>query len=228
MSPQASWILQEEIVPRLRGAVPQTVLCVGAEDHQELIQDGIAMAARMLTRVEQQGKLAKISGSNISWYVVKHLRSGRRANGTSSVDVMASATQLNGSTRMHSLSEVVSQSECGDEIFELHDVISNDHEDPSVQATRKMDWDTFMAGLSTMEKLVVECLCNGTTLRAAGRSAGVCDSTMQHHRRKIGQKILEFMGANIVAESIQQPRWRDNLQADREKRAVRLEVRWGV
>ena len=228
MSPKASWILQEEIVPRLCGAVPQSVRCVGAEDHQELIQDGIVMAARMLDRVEQQGKLNKVSPGNVAYYTIQHLKSGRRANGSSRVDVFGSSTQLNGASKLHSLSEVVSQSECGDEIFELHDVISNDREDPSVQATRKMDWDTFMAGLSTMEKLVVECLCNGTTLRAAGRSAGVCDSTMQHHRRKIGQKILEFMGANIVAESIQQPRWRDNLQADREKRAVRLEVRWGV
>jgi len=228
MSPQASWILQEEVVPRLCGAVPQTVRCVGAEDHQELIQDATCMAARMLDRVEQQGKLGKVSASNVAYYTIQHLKSGRRSNGSSRIDVMASATQLNGSTRLHSLNEVVAQSEAGDEIFELGDVISNDHEDPSVQAARNMDWDTFLTDLNKMEKLVVECLCDGRTLRAAGRSAGVCDSTMQHHRRKIGQKILEFMGANIVAESIQQPRWRDNLQADREKRAVRLEVRWGV
>ena len=51
MSPQAGWILQEEIVPRLCGAVPKSVLCVGSEDHQELIQDAITMAARMLDRV---------------------------------------------------------------------------------------------------------------------------------------------------------------------------------
>jgi hypothetical protein len=226
MSPQAAWILQEEIVPRLCGAVPQSVRCIGSEESQELIADGICMAARMLDRVEQQGKLGKITPGNVAYYTIQHLKSGRRANGSSRVDVYGSSTQLNGASKLHSLSEVVSVSECGDEIFELHDVISNDHEDPSVQATRKMDWDTFMAGLSNMEKLVVECLCDGTTLRAAGRSVGVCDSTMQHHRRKIGQKILEFMGASILADSTKQPRWRDNLQADREKRAVRLEVRW--
>ena len=226
MSPKASWILQEEIVPRLCGAVPQSVRCVGAEDPEELIQDATCMAARMLNRVESQGKLGKVSASNISYYTLQHLKTGRRSNGSSRVDVYGSSTQLNGASKLHSLNEVVSQSECGDEIFELQDVISNDREDPSVQATRKMDWDTFLAGLSKMEQLVVECLCNGRTLRAAGRSVGVGDSTMQTYRRKIAVKILEFMGANIIADSTRQPRWHDNLQATREKQAARLEVRW--
>ena len=43
MSPQAGWILQEEIAPRIAGAVPRSILCVGAEDSQELVQDGIKM-----------------------------------------------------------------------------------------------------------------------------------------------------------------------------------------
>jgi len=44
MSPQAGWILQEEIVPRIAGAVPHSILCVGAEDRQELVCDGITMS----------------------------------------------------------------------------------------------------------------------------------------------------------------------------------------
>jgi hypothetical protein len=184
------------------------------------------MAARMLDRIEQQGKLGKVTPGNIAYYTIQHLKSGRRANGISSVDIMASGTQLNGASKLHSLNEVVSQSEGGDEIFELHDVISNDHEDPSVQATRKLDWDTFMSGLSKMEKLVVEFICAGRTLREAGRSVGVGDSTMQTHRKKIAAKIVDFMGAGIIADSTREPRWRDNIHAGRERQAVRLEVQW--
>jgi hypothetical protein len=39
MSPQAGWILQEEIVPRLRSAIPRNVNQIGSEDPEELIQD---------------------------------------------------------------------------------------------------------------------------------------------------------------------------------------------
>jgi hypothetical protein len=225
MSPQASWILQEEVCPRLCSAIPKSVLCVGAEDHQELIADGVAMAAKMVDRLEQQGKLKKVTPGNIAYYTIQHLKSGRRANGSSTVDIMASATQLNGASKLHSLNEVVSQSEAGEEIFELHDVISTDHEDPSVRATRKLDWDEFMAGLSKMEVLVVDCLCNGTTLRQAGRSVGMSDSTMQTYRKKVAAKVVEFMGADILQDIALLPKWRVGLDCERELFACRADRR---
>ena len=225
MSPQAGWILQEEIAPRLYGAIPRSVLCVGAESSEELVQDGIAMAAKMIDRVESQGKLGKVTASNIAYYTIQHLKSGRRANGSSTTDIMASATQLNGLTRLHSLNEVVAQSDCGFEIFELQDVISQDDEDPSTLATRKIDWDAFMAGLSKMEMLVVEFLSNGKTLREAARSVGVCDSTMQNYRNKVAQKLLEFMGADILQDIAQIPGWRIGLDCERESSACRAERR---
>ena len=225
MSPQAGWILNDQIVPRLCSAIPRSVLCVGQEDPQELVQDGITMAAKMIDRVEAQGKLGKVTASNIAYYTIQHLKSGRRAGGSSTVDIMASATQLNGSAKLHSLNEVVSQSEAGDEIFELQDVISNDHEDPGTVAARKLDWDTFLAGLSSIELLVVECLSTGKTFREAGRSAGVSDSTMQNYRKKIALKLLEFMGVDILKDIALIPGWRIGLNCERELMACRADRR---
>ena len=225
MSARTNAILQKEIIPRLCGSIPHSVLCVGAESSEDLVADGIAMAARMLARVESQGKLGKVSPGNIAYYTIQHLKSGRRANGTSSIDVMACATQLNGSTQLHSLNEVVSQSEAGDEIFELHDVISNDHEDPSIRATRKLDWDTFLSGLSKVERIVVEFLYAGKTLRQAGRSVGVGDSTMQTYRKKIAAKIVEFMGADILRDIAAIPNWRIGLDCERALLACRADRR---
>ena len=225
MSPQAGWILKEEIVPRLRSAVSKSVLCVGAEDSQELVQDATVMAARMIDRVEKQGKLGHVSPSNIAYYTIQHCKSGRRANGTSSVDAMATATQLNGSTRLHSLNEVVSEDECGFEIFELQDVISNDHEDPATVAARKLDWDTFLDQLSHIEQLVVEFLSAGKTLRDVARQVGVSDSTMQNYRRKIAAKILEFMGTDVLQDIAHMPSWRISLDCEREAQACRNDRR---
>ena len=225
MSPQAGFVLKDEIYPRLCSAIPRSVLCVGQEDPQELIQDATVMAARMIDRVESQGKLGKVTASNIAYYTIQHLKSGRRANGTSSVDIMASGTQLNGSTKLHSLNEVVSVSECGNEIFELQDVISLDNEDPAVKACRKLDWDTFLAGLSKMEMLVVECLSTGKTFREAGRKVGASDSTMQTYRKKIALKLLEFMGVDILKDIAHLPKWRIALDCEREMMACRADRR---
>ena len=225
MSPQAGWILRDEIAPRIAAVVPRSIQAVGAEDHAELVQDGITMAAKMIDRVEAQGKLGKVTASNIAYYTIQHLKSGRRAGGSSTVDIMATATQLNGSTRLHSLNEVVSESECGSEIFELQDVISNEREDPSTQAARKIDWDAFMAGLSHVEMLVVEFLSAGKTLREAGRKVGLSDSTMQNYRKKIAAKLLEAMGADILKDIAQIPGWRIGLDCERELMACRADRR---
>jgi hypothetical protein len=225
MSPQAGWILKDEIVPRIVGAVPRSILCVGAEDSQELIQDGICMAAKLIDRVESQGKLGKVTASNIAYYTLQHLKSGRRANGSSRIDVLATGTQLDGNTELHSLNEVVAQCENGFEIFELQDVISQDNEDPSTQAARKIDWDAFMAGLSRIEKLVVEFLSAGKTLREAGLKVGLSDSSMQTYRKRIAGKLLETMGSDILKDIMQIPGWRIGLDCERELMACRADRR---
>ena len=116
MSPQTGFVLQDQVVPRLKSAVPNVVHCVGAEDAQELVQDSIALAARMLHNTEQAKK--KVTPGNIAYYTIQHLKSGRRSTGSSVADVYASCTQLQGRTRLDSLEQVVaSNEECGGEIF---------------------------------------------------------------------------------------------------------------
>lgn len=183
------------------------------------------MAAKMVDRLEQQGKLGQVTPGNIAYYTIQHLKSGRRANGSSRVDAHGTGTQLDGITELHSLNEVVSVSESGNEIFELQDVISNDHEDPSTKAARKIDWDAFMAGLSRVEMLVVEFLSAGKTLREAGRKVGLSDSTMQTYRKKIAAKLLEAMGVDILKDIALTPNWRIGLNCERELMACRADRR---
>lgn len=77
MSPQAGWLLQEEIAPRIAAVVHRSIKPVGCEDAEELTADGITMAAQMLDRVEAQGKLGKVKDSNIAYFTLQHLKSGR-------------------------------------------------------------------------------------------------------------------------------------------------------
>jgi DNA-directed RNA polymerase specialized sigma24 family protein len=221
MSPQAGWLLQEQIIPRLRSVIPHTVHCVGSEDAQELIQDATAMAAGILHRAETAGK--QVAASSVAYYSIQHCKSGRRSVGSSRVDVHAAGTQLNGHTRLHSLEEVVaSNEETGGEIFTFNDVLSNDQEDPAGKAARKLDWESFCAGLPERERVVVVLVAEGKTLREAARSLGVSDSAMQTSKKRLGVKILEFMGADIMVEVRRRPQWRNSLEATREKQACRV------
>lgn len=222
MSPQAGFILQDQVVPRLKSAIPKVVHCVGAEDAQELIQDSIAMAAKMLHNTEQAGK--KVTPGNIAYYTIQHIKSGRRSTGSSTVDVYGSGTQLKGNTRLNSLEEVVaSNEESGGEIFELHDVLSRDEEDPGTKAARKMDWASFMASCSARDQAIIQFLIEGKTGSAMARKLGVCTSTINSSKKNLAVKILEFMGAEILVDVQRSPRWKQDLAAVKEKIACKYD-----
>ena len=77
MSPQAAWILREEVVPRLRASIPRNVNQIGSEDAEELIQDSFCMAAKLLDNAEKANKT--VTPGNISYYTILHMKSGRRS-----------------------------------------------------------------------------------------------------------------------------------------------------
>jgi hypothetical protein len=55
MSPRASCVFQAQIVPRVKSAISNVVHCAGAEVHNELSWDSIAMAAK-IQNTERPGK----------------------------------------------------------------------------------------------------------------------------------------------------------------------------
>lgn len=219
MSPQAGWILQEEVVPRLRAAIPRTVCHVGSEDTEELIQDATAIAAKMLHNVEVAGK--KVTPGNIAYYTIQHVKSGRRSTGSSVVDVLGVGTQLNGSTRLSSLDEPAAMDEAGGEVFTFHDVLSQDAADPSVMAARKLDWETLWRRLSEREQAIVTYLLEGRTVMDVALAFKVSRSTMQQCKDRLRLLIQEFMGVDILIEVMRLPAWRYDLNTIKEGLACR-------
>ena len=139
MSPQAGFLLQDRIIPRLKSAIPIAVSFIGSEDAQELVQDGTLIAAQMINAAERAGtklvrtpgagrrgarKVRTISAGNVAFYTIQKLKCGRRSTGSSVVDVYGSGTQINGATRLTSLDEaapVTSVDDVGEPLV-LHDV----------------------------------------------------------------------------------------------------------
>ena len=74
MSPSQGQMLVRQIIPRIASAIPVAVSHVGSEDTQELIQDGSAMAAKILINANKNGK--KVTPGNVAYYTLQHLKSG--------------------------------------------------------------------------------------------------------------------------------------------------------
>jgi FixJ family two-component response regulator len=88
-----------------------------------------------------------------------------------------------------------------------------------------MDWQEFVAALPERERIAVEFMVEGKSLRDAAHALRVSDSAMQSSKRDLRAKILEFMGANILVEIQRLPQWKQNLETIREKMACRMERR---
>jgi len=104
MSPRAGDVLVREVLPIIAGVVPQSVRVVGSEDHEELIQDAIVIAAMMLDALERAGK--QPIARSVAYYSIQRIKSGRRSYSSGRTDVYAPGTQLDGLAVVHSLDEV--------------------------------------------------------------------------------------------------------------------------
>ena len=241
MSPQAGFLLQTEIVPRLISAIPQALSIIGSEDAEELIQDGTLIAAQMIHNAEQAGKkvvrnpgaggrgarkVKTISAGNVAYYTIQKLKCGRRSTGSSTVDVYGSGTQINGTTRLTSLDEArqANVDDVGEPLV-LHDVLSRDEEDPATKASRKMDYQTFMASLSARDQAIINCLVEGKPLASLARRSHLNNSTLLYHKERLALKIQDFMGSDILIQIRRKPNWKDSLDASRERLACREERR---
>lgn len=116
---------------------------------------------------------------------------------------------------------VATNEECGGEIWELHDLLSRDEEDPGTRAARRMDWSEFIAGLSAQDQTIIQFMAEGTQGPAIARKLGVCSSTIHHRKRTLAEKILAFHGPDILVQVQSSPRWKESLDATRERLACK-------
>jgi len=237
MSPHASYLLQDQIIPRLISAIPNAVPIIAPEDAPEVIQDGTALAAQMVHNAEKNGKQLvrsanskrrklQITCGNVAFYVIVKLRNGRRSTGSSVCDVHGVGTQIQGHARLNSLDEVVAQNdEGGGEIFELHDVLASNQEDPATKAARRMDWSEFLSGLSKRDVAIINHLVQGKPLASLARKRHLNTSTILYHKRRLGDAIANFFGSDIIQQIQRRPQWKDNLDCTRQRLACHEERR---
>ena len=221
MSPETGELLLQEVAPRIRSAVPYCVRTVGCEDHEEIIQDTICMAAKLYDNAEKAGK--QVTPGNIAYYAIQHAKSGRRAYGQSKTDPLHPSTQLNGRARLSCFEDAVKTEEGSEEPMLLTEVFSNEQEDPSTKAARNLDWESFTAPLNDRFKAILNVLAEGGQLKEVAKKFKVSTSTINTSKNQLKVKLLEFFGSDILKEIATMPQWRTNLLAHREMLACREE-----
>lgn len=224
MTPHAGWILLEEIAPRLKVA-SRYLPKVGADDAEELYQDGLAIAARMLDSAERQGK--EVAASSVAYYATRQLLSGRRSTYGGRADVLSPAAQLDGRSRLASVDLEMNDPETGEAIT-IGEALACNDEDPSHAAARNLDWEAFLLTEDSMTGLMVGAFARGDTMRDLKGVTGLSDSGISARKRLMASRLLESFGADsldaCLADVGRDPAWMADVMVQREAEACRNEL----
>src|SRR5579862_1256904 len=224
MSPEAGFVLMREIAPRLRSAIPNVVKVVGCEDHEELIQDGLTMAAQMLHSLEERGKV--VTPGNVAYYCILHLKSGRRSQSGTRTDALAPGTQLDHHSSVMSLETEVGYDPELDEPIHLGELLTCSKDDPSMSAGRNLDWEQFLASHDYRYALLVQGMAEGVTRMEMARKCRMKYHRMGELKVQLASDLIDFMD-DPMEEAVKIPSWRGNLLVEREKAACRADRRRG-
>lgn len=202
-------MLLEEIAPRLRSVIPRCVRKVGAEDDEELVQDALVTAAKMLQSVETAGK--QVTAGNIAYYVILHMKSGRRSSGCGRTDALASATQLDGKSSVMSMEDEVGYDPELDEPITLVELIAEEREDPAMAGGRNVDWDEFLRSHDYRYGIIVAGIIQGLNLGQTARATGLQYHQLTYLKQRLVDDLVAFMGHKAIADAARIPSWRANL-----------------
>jgi hypothetical protein len=222
MSPRAGFVLLEEIAPRLKAVIPH-IKPVGAEDAEELLQDALALAAKMLHDLEARGKT--VTPGNVAYYTILHIRSGRRSYSAGRTDVMNAGTQLDGLSSVMSFEGPAGfDPETGEEI-PLGDMLAGNEDDPAGAAARAVDWEGFLDTHNPRYRAMVTDMAEGKRTKDTAAALGFSIWQAYSMKENLAEDLREYFGASAIADSTRCPSWRGNIMADHERAACRADRR---
>jgi len=221
MTPSTEHLLLKEVQPRLRIAITRMVPVVGSDDQEELLQDGLVIALRLLNGARRSRK--NVTGASVAYYTIKCLCSGRRSTGYRKTDPLHPASQLNGHCRLHSFEEPVAVDRSTDESLTLGEMLPAREDDPATQAGRRLDWDQLVQQLDAVTKAILLCLATCEELTGLVSRFRRSRSMIQNHKDRLARLIKECMGEDILRQIQEQPGWHNDIHATREKLACRWE-----
>lgn len=91
--------------------------------------------------------------------------------------------------------------------------------DPSEEAARNLDWDTFLANSPPRLRVAILVLVQGGTMREAGKHCGLKDTAALLLKLRIASDLIEFFGMDVIRRLLDgiRPGWESDLRMSRER-----------
>ena len=138
---------------------------------------------------------------------------------------MGSGTQLDGLSSVQSFEDPAGfDPETNEEVL-LGDLLSSQQDDPSMTATRTIDWEDFLGTHDQRYGNIVCDLLAGKNSMEASRHRNEPYSRIRQLKEDLAGDLLEYFGSDAIADSMHVPLWRGNVRVDQEKALCRAERR---
>lgn len=221
MTAKAGLVLVNEIMPLIAAAVARgAVRGVGSEDIQELVAEGVAMAARSLDSLEHRHK--KVPANSIAFYSIESLKRGRRSGYAGTADVMSAAATVCGRVSLRSMDEpMAANTENPDQVNTLHDVLAGYGDDPDSAAGWCLDMAALVGSLDDRQRDVLLGTAQGDPLKDIAQRHGISPPRAHQIKRQVAGQVVSLFGDGVLADAGRESQWRAGLRAVDEKRAAR-------
>lgn len=215
-------MLVRQIVPLIQAAIRRgAVKAISSEESEELVAEGVAIAAKSLDAAEHRSKV--VAPASLAYYAIQALKSGRRSGYAGRQDVMCPAVQLDRRVTLASMDEAIGQDLETDFEITLHDLLAGPAESADQIAARRLDWTVAAERLNQRERYVVQ----GTALETPGikmaRRLRVTTPRITQIKREVSRKIRQAWGEDALQDAVREPVWRSRGRAYAERRACRAE-----
>ena len=210
MSPALQLAFVQHVIPIITATVPRTVTPVGAEDAEELIQDGIVLACKAAEELERRKR--PVPMRSVAYYAIQRLKSGRRSYSAGRTDVMSPGCQLDGNASVASLEEPVHVSDADDEDFTLGDMLASRKDDPAQIAVRNTDWNEFLTLLEEPQQYIVRATAAGESVNDQAAKLKVSAPAICSRRQTVARRARCFWGDSVLADVQAQPLWRRQVE----------------
>jgi hypothetical protein len=121
------------------------------------------------------------------------------------------------------MEEPLTYSESNDEPMVLADALASNHDDPGVEAARRMDWAELEEKLDKVTRAILQAMVAGQELTKLVKRLGKCRSSLQSGKNRLAEMIREKLGADILEAVQERAAWRSGIDAGRERMACRWE-----
>jgi len=124
-----------------------------------------------------------------------------------------------------SLEQPLSDAWEGDEPACLHDMLAAKTEDPSIAASRRLDWEPLVASLDGPVREVLVCLFEDQDLTSLVPKLRRSRSALQEDKERLARLVREHLGEDVLLLVQELPLWFINVTVNRERLACRYEKR---